>query len=101
MVKFKAAVRRWQAREIAVMGSNLFIGINGTVLAIDRSSGNEIWRTKLKRGDFVHVVLDDNVLYASTKGELFCLDVATGVIRWHNRLRGMGTGLLSIAHPGG
>jgi hypothetical protein len=83
------------------MAANLFIGIHGCVLAIDRASGSEIWRTKLKGSDFVHVVLEEDAVLASTKGELFCLDAGTGVIRWHNRLRGLGTGLLSIASPGG
>ncbi len=77
--------------------SNLFIGINGKVLAIDRATGREIWRTPLKGGDFVNVIFDDGVLYAATHGELFCLDPATGQVRWHNELKGLGWGLITIA----
>lgn len=75
----------------------LFIGIKGTVLALDRSSGREIWRSELKGGDFVNVVLDDDDLFASTKGEVFCLDPDTGRIRWRNELKGLGLGLVTIA----
>ncbi len=77
--------------------SNLFIGIKGTVLAIDRATGQEIWRANLKGGDFVNLVLEENGLYAATHGELFCLDAATGNIRWHNPLKGLGWGLVTIA----
>ena len=77
--------------------SYLFIGVKGTVAAIDRSSGREVWRTKLKGGDFVNVVFEDGNLYAATHGELFSLDTATGAIRWHNPLTGLGWGLVTIA----
>ncbi len=77
--------------------SVLFIGINGTVLAVDRASGQEIWRTKLKGGDFVNVVLESGDLFAAAHGELYCLDIATGRVRWHNPLKGLGWGPVSIA----
>lgn len=77
--------------------SLLFIGVKGTVLAIDRATGQEVWRCTLKGGDFVNIVLEDGDLYASTHGELFCLDVSTGAIRWHNPLKGLGWGLITIA----
>ena len=35
---------------------NLFIGIRGCVLAIDRTTGKEVWTTSLKGADFVNVV---------------------------------------------
>ena len=76
---------------------NLFIGIKGTVLAIDRATGARVWETPLKGGDFVNVVLDGGQLYAATKGELYCLDPATGQVRWKNELSGMGWGLIAIA----
>jgi outer membrane protein assembly factor BamB len=79
----------------------LFIGINGTVLAIDRGTGQEVWRSELKGSDFVNVVIDDGQLYATTKGELSCLDPATGEIRWQNDLKGLGRGLVTIASAGG
>jgi outer membrane protein assembly factor BamB len=77
--------------------TNLFIGIKGAVLAIDRASGDVVWNAALKGGDFVNVTMDAGQLYAATRGELFCLDPATGTILWHNRLEGMGTGLVTFA----
>jgi hypothetical protein len=37
------------------------------------------------------------VILASCEGEIFCLDPLTGEGRWHNRLKGLGTGLATIA----
>ena len=75
----------------------LFVGVKGTVLAIDRTSGQEVWRSRLKGSGFVNVVLNDGNLYAATNGELFCLEVATGQVRWHSPLKGLGRGLVTIA----
>ena len=77
----------------------VFIGIHGTVVALDRATGEEVWRTSLK-GDFVNVVLQDGDLYAAASGELFCLDPSTGHIRWQNELKGLGRGLVTIATTG-
>ena len=74
----------------------LFVGIKGHVIALDRATGQEMWRTPLKGRDFVSVSVQDAV-YAATKGEIFCLDPGSGAIRWHNPLKGMGLGLVSIA----
>ncbi len=43
------------------------------------------------------VVLDGDKILAATKGEIFCLDAATGRVLWHNELRGLGFGLLTLA----
>jgi outer membrane protein assembly factor BamB len=77
----------------------VYIGIFGEVVALDRVTGEEVWRTNLKGADFVTVVLDGGDLFAATKGELFCLDPATGKERWRNRLKRLGRGLVSIS-PG-
>jgi outer membrane protein assembly factor BamB len=77
----------------------VFIGIAGTVVALDRSTGSEIWRSQLG-GDFVNVTLHDGDLYATTKGEIFCLDPAAGTVRWQNPLKGLGRGLVTIASSG-
>ena len=75
----------------------LFIGIRGTVLAIDRTTGKEVWTSSLKGAEFVNVVLDSGQLFAGSKGRLYRLDPATGHILWENGLAGMGWGLVSIA----
>ena len=79
----------------------LFIGIAGTVLALDRATGQEVWQSSLKGEDFVNVAVQDGAVYATAKGELFCLDPATGNIRWQNQLKGFGRGLVTIATLGG
>ena len=79
--------------------SLLFIGIKGTVLAIDRASGGEVWRTKLK-GDFVNLTLDGGDLFVAARGELCCLDPSTGQIRWSNPLKGLGYGIVTFATAG-
>jgi outer membrane protein assembly factor BamB len=79
----------------------LFIGIAGCVLALDRATGQEIWRTKLKGSELVNVVLEDGALYAAARGEMYCLDPATGNIRWKNPLTGLGWGLITIASASG
>jgi outer membrane protein assembly factor BamB len=78
----------------------IFIGIKGTVVALDRATESEVWRSELKGIDFVNVVLQDGELYATTKGELFRLDPATGKILWQNPLKGLGWGLITIASSG-
>ncbi len=76
---------------------NLFIGIKGTVLAIDRATGETVWETPLAGGDFVNVMLDGPELYAATHGELYRLDPSTGKVLWKNGLKGKGWGLIAIA----
>lgn len=79
----------------------IYLGIKGAVIALNRATGEEVWRTELKGSDFVNVILDGNQLYATTKGEIFCLNIKTGEPLWHNKLTGMGLGLISIATPSG
>lgn len=78
----------------------IFAGIRGTVLALERSNGTEVWRTKLGGSHFVNVVVDGDAVYASTQGKLFCLSTANGTIRWQNQLKGLGMGLVTIGVAG-
>jgi outer membrane protein assembly factor BamB len=78
----------------------VYLGINGCAIALDETTGVQIWASKLKGGDFVNLTLADTRLYAATKGEIFCLDPVTGKVLWQNPLRGMGHGLVCIAAPG-
>ncbi|EEF57090.1 PQQ-binding-like beta-propeller repeat protein [Pedosphaera parvula] len=74
----------------------VFVGIKGTAIALDRSTGDTLWQTHLAGSGYVHLVLDGENLYATTQGEVFCLDPATGDARWHNGLKGYGLGLASL-----
>ena len=75
----------------------VFIGIRGSVVALNRTTGEQAWATSLKSSDFVNVVVQDEAVLASCRGEVFCLDPLTGVTRWHNPLKGFGWGLATIA----
>jgi len=81
----------------ADLSSLMYIGIKGTVIALDRFSGNEYWRTSLKGCEFVNVVMADYLVYATVRGEIYCLDPLTGRILWNNPLKGMGWGMITIA----
>jgi outer membrane protein assembly factor BamB len=75
----------------------VFIGIKGSVVALNRATGQQVWATHLKGSDFVNVVLQNEAVLASCYGEIFCLDPVTGDAIWHNPLKGFGTGLATIA----
>jgi outer membrane protein assembly factor BamB len=75
----------------------IYLGIKGSVIALDAATGRQLWATHLKSVGFVNVVLDGDRLYAATYGEIFCLDPRTGEGLWHNPLKGYGLGLVSIA----
>jgi len=74
----------------------LFAGIRGHIVALDKSTGTERWRLKLKGAEFVHVVTDGALLYASTRGEIFAVDPATGTLLWRNPMKGLGLGLVAL-----
>jgi len=75
----------------------VFIGIRDTVVALDDRTGDELWRTELRGGDFVTVCFDGESLFAANSGEISRLDPRTGAVVWHNKLKGLGRGLVSIA----
>ena len=75
----------------------VFIGIKGSVVALNRATGQQEWATHLKGSDFVNVVVQDGAVLASCYGEIFCLDPLTGASMWHNPLKGFGRGLATIA----
>jgi outer membrane protein assembly factor BamB len=77
--------------------SLLFIGIKNTVVALDDANGEEVWRTPLRGSDFVSVHWDGEALFASNSGEVWRLDPRTGVVAWHNKLKGLGLGLVTMA----
>lgn len=74
----------------------LYIGIGSHVVAIQTSTGEELWRTRLKRSGYVTIAERPGAIYGGAAGHLFCLDPSTGAIRWQNRLDGLGTGLVTF-----
>jgi len=77
-------------------GETIYIGVGGHVVAIDTTTGEELWRTKLKRSSYVTILVRLDAVYGAASGELFCLDPATGTIRWQNRLPGLGVGVIAF-----
>ena len=79
----------------------VFVGIKGSVVALNRATGQQVWATHLKGRDFVNVTIQQGMLLASCSGEIFCLDPLTGKALWHNPLKGFGVGLVTIASDAG
>jgi outer membrane protein assembly factor BamB len=85
----------------------VYVGIKTSVLALDRKTGEIAWAVKLpvKYGGttvsgLANVWCEPDALFAACAGEIFCLDPKSGTIIWHNLLKKMGTGFVSIATEG-
>jgi outer membrane protein assembly factor BamB len=74
-----------------------YVGIKHCVVALDRETGNEMWRTDLHSSDYVTVFWDGTGLFAANSGEVWRLDPQTGATIWHNQMKGLGRGLVSLA----
>jgi outer membrane protein assembly factor BamB len=79
----------------------VFLGINGNVFSLDRTTGQELWAIDLKGTGFVNLLVDRDLVIATTHGEAWALDPVTGSVLWHNNLEGQGLGLVSIATANG
>ena len=75
----------------------LYVGIKNSVVALNDKTGEEVWRAKLRGSDYVTVMWDGEALVAANSGEVWRLDPASGTVIWHNELKGLGRGLVSIA----
>lgn len=82
--------------------SLVYVGIKSQVVAFDRRTGVEVWRTALpakykSSASFVNVMRDAEGLFATCAGELFALDPRDGTLLWSDPLKGLGTGLVTMA----
>jgi outer membrane protein assembly factor BamB len=77
----------------------IYIAIGNHVLAINPSSGTELWRRKLPSSTLVTLLVRSEAIYAGAAGELFCLDPRSGEIRWQNQLTGLGMGVIIFGDP--
>jgi len=77
--------------------NKLFIGIKGHVVCLDKQTGDEIWKCKLKGMSITNVIRDEKMVYAYAGGHLFCLDKDFGKILWNNPLTGYGYGACIFA----
>ncbi len=76
----------------------VFVGMNRRVIALDRYTGEVVWTWKATKGaGFVTVLLDGDRVIAAVNGYMYCLDPLYGQIVWENPLKGLGTGVTSLA----
>jgi outer membrane protein assembly factor BamB len=84
-----------------IINSLVFLGFNSRVVALDRKKGDIVWQWRAKTpksaGYVSLLVLDSSQLIVSVNGYTYCLDPLTGEERWYNELKGLGTGVTSIA----
>lgn len=86
----------------------LIIGINGSVAAVDPTTGQVLWSTSLRTGGLisstshqdVSVLVKGGIIFAGGAGHVFCLDASSGKILWHNALKGLGYNDISLAMDG-
>ena len=64
------------------MNKGVYVGVKGSVVAYDKSTGEELWRTHLKGANFVSICVDDDVIIAHTGGHLFGLNKIDGNQIW-------------------
>lgn len=77
--------------------NKLFLGIKNHVVCLNKTNGDEIWRTKLKSSTITNVYYDDGQVFAYSGGHFFCLKVNDGTIIWENPLKGLGYSTCIIA----
>lgn len=80
----------------------VFVGFNSRVAALDRDTGELVWKWKASQGSgFVVLLYDSDRLIASVQGYTYCLDPSTGDELWANPLKGMGVGAPCLASISG
>lgn len=78
--------------------NQIYLGIKGQAVCVDKNNGDIIWQTTLKSTSAVtNIYLEDNKLFAYSGGHLFCLNKADGTLLWENELKGLGYGPCIIA----
>ncbi len=84
----------------------IYCGTNGSVFALDETTGNEVWRHRLPSGfmgnmhGVVAVMKKDRIVIAGCGGHVWGFDAVTGRELWHNGLPGLGHEPVSIAADG-
>lgn len=80
---------------------NLLVGVCGHAVAIDKATGTTVWQTQLQGGrseaivggfgeSFVSLATDGNLVFAHTRGKVYCLTAETGEVLWRNDLPKLG-----------
>jgi outer membrane protein assembly factor BamB len=83
----------------------ILLGLKGRVMALSRSTGREVWSTRIPSGmckaDFLTMVVHDQQVFVYGRGHISALNLLTGEVLWTNELPGMGYDLGSLAIPDG
>ena len=80
----------------------VFTGFNGRVAALDRQSGDIVWKWVAPKGSqFVSLLLDGDRLVVSVNGYMYGLNPLTGELLWHNDMPGFGMGVASLVSVNG
>jgi outer membrane protein assembly factor BamB len=83
-------------------GSLIFASFNSRVVALDRETGELIWKWKSPKGSGLPVILlDGDRLVVSVQGYMYCLDPVSGGELWQNPLKGLGVGTPCLASARG
>ncbi len=76
----------------------VFVGFNARAAALDRQTGDIIWKWQASHGSgFVSLLLDGQHLFAAVRGYTYGLEAATGQQLWMNPMTGFGYGVTSLA----
>ena len=75
----------------------IFVSFWQNVVAMNRDTGEIVWLHKLKHGGYVTVMLDGDRLIVSNSAYMDCLNAFDGRLMWHNPLKGLISGVASMA----
>ena len=86
-------------RDVTVHYDDLvFVGLNGSVSALSRLDGTEIWSWKAPRGaGYVSLLPREDMCVVGVGGYVYCIDPLTGQTLWENAMKGKGIGVVSLA----
>lgn len=75
----------------------VFVGCNSRIAALDRYTGELLWKWKAPKGSgFVSMLLDGDRLIVSVSGYTYCLEPLFGQQVWFNPLKGFGWGTANL-----
>ena len=80
----------------------VFAGFNRRVVALDRYTGEIVWKWKAPEGSgYPSILLDGDRLIVGINGYIYCLDPLFGQEVWKNPLKGLGMGITSLVSVNG
>lgn len=79
------------------MENRIYLGVGGSVVCLDKTTGEEFWRTPIRRGQLTSIMIDGDIILAHSGGHLFGLKASSGTILWENPLKGLGYGYAIMA----